>query len=69
MRGAVGLYRPTHEQQADHNTENQLFLPGQAVHARQYSAQPLGSQWELWGMSHAVVHGWYLQLPLLSWLH
>ena len=37
MSGAVGLDRPTHQQQAEDDTENQLFLPGQAVHTLETS--------------------------------
>jgi hypothetical protein len=45
MRGAVRFNGPTGQEQAENNTQNHLFLFGQAVHARQYSTKPASSQW------------------------
>jgi hypothetical protein len=32
MGGAIGAYRPTHQEQANDDAENQLFLFGQMLH-------------------------------------
>jgi hypothetical protein len=33
MRGAIRFHRQTRQQQSQDNNENQLFLPGQVIHA------------------------------------
>jgi len=43
--GAIRFNGPTSQQQPDNDTENQLFLFGQAVHAGQYRGGLDGSQW------------------------
>ena len=45
VAGAIRLDRPTQQQQAQNDTENQLFLSGQAAHAPEYSGDRGGSQW------------------------
>jgi hypothetical protein len=39
MRGAISFDRPTDQEQAQNDTQDKLFLFGQAVHAPQYSVK------------------------------
>jgi hypothetical protein len=47
MRGAIRFDRPTGQEQAQNDTQNHLFLFGQAVHARQCSGKLASPQWEI----------------------
>jgi hypothetical protein len=45
MLRPIHLDRPPKHKQAQGNAENQLFVPGQAMHMGQYIAMAEGSQW------------------------
>jgi hypothetical protein len=45
MRGPICFDGPTHQEQTQNDTQDILFLFGQALHARQYSSKLAGSQW------------------------
>ena len=46
MRAAIRFDGPTGQKQPQNDTQNHLFLPGQAMHARQCSGKWASSQWE-----------------------
>jgi hypothetical protein len=47
MRGAIRFDGPAYQEQAQNETQNHLFLFGQAVHARQCSSNTASPQWEI----------------------